>query len=86
MMSDSPGGEVLDFLREQFGRVHARFDRLAGDVTEIKQRLTTLEIQVGNLAGTEGSHYAQVMLRMDRLDARLERVERRLDLVDAPGV
>ena len=81
-MSDNPNGQVLDYLREQFARVNGKLDRLSGDMAEIKQRLTTVEIQVGNLAGTEGSHYAQVMLRMDRLDARVERIEQRLDLVD----
>jgi tetrahydromethanopterin S-methyltransferase subunit G len=74
---------VLDYLREQFARVHQRFDRLTDDVSELKRRMTTLEIQVGNLAGTEGSHYAQVMLRLDRVDVRLDRIERRLDLTDA---
>jgi hypothetical protein len=80
-MSDSLN--VPDYLREQFGRTNAKIDDLRADTVEMKQRLTTLEIQVGNLAATEGSHYAQIMLRMDRIDLRVERIERRLDLADA---
>ena len=51
--------------------------RLTGDMLEIKQRLTTLEIQVGNQTATEQSHYAQIMHRLDRHEARLDRIERR---------
>lgn len=84
-MSDTGDRDVLDFLREQFGRVHAKLDRLGDDVRELKQRVTTLEIQVGSLVATESSHYAQTMLRMDRLETRLDRIERRLDLVETPA-
>jgi hypothetical protein len=74
--------DVLDYLREQFARVNTRLDRIAEDVGEVKQRLTTLEIQVGGLVATEQSHYAQTMSRLDRFEARLDRIERRLDLTD----
>jgi hypothetical protein len=83
-MSDTPDNLVLDFLREQFLRVNTKIDRMAEDMVEVKQRLTTLEIQIGNLAATEQSHYAQTMLRLDRHEARLDRIERRLDLTEAP--
>jgi tetrahydromethanopterin S-methyltransferase subunit G len=83
-MSDDPNKNVLDYLREQFFRVHQRFDKLEADMGEVKQRLTAVEIQVGNLSGTEASHYGATMLRLDRVEQRLDRIERRLDLVDAP--
>ncbi len=46
------------------------------------RRLTTLEVSVGSLAATEMSHYANTALRADNSDARLDRIERRLDLRD----
>jgi tetrahydromethanopterin S-methyltransferase subunit G len=79
-MSEQPEHPTLILLR----RLDAKIDELRADVAEVKQRLTTLEIQVGNLTATEQSHYAQIMLRMDRHDARLDRIERRLELADAP--
>jgi division protein CdvB (Snf7/Vps24/ESCRT-III family) len=82
-MSDDPNKNVMDYLRAQFDRTNAKIDGMREDLAEVKQRLTALEIQVGNQVATEQSHYAQVMLRMDRHDARLDRIERRLDLVEA---
>jgi hypothetical protein len=78
-MSDQPDNLVLIYLR----RIDAKVDELRADLLEVKQRLTTLEIQVGNLVATEQSHYAQLMLRMDRHDARLDRIERRFELTEA---
>lgn len=78
-MSDQPDSLILVFLR----RIDARVEALTADVAEVKQRLTTLEIQVGNAAATEQSHYGQVMQRLDRQDVRLDRIERRLDLIPA---
>ncbi len=77
-MSDNPN--VLGYLREQFARAHGKIDEPRSDVLEVKQRLTTFEIQVGSLVATEQSHYAQKMLRMDRVEQRLDRIERWLDL------
>jgi hypothetical protein len=45
--------------------------------------MTTLEFSVGNLMSIEASHYAGQSGRLDRVDARLERIERRLELADA---
>lgn len=79
-MSDGPDNLKLVYLR----RIDAKVDALRDDMTEVKQRLTTLEMQVGNLVATEQGHYAQVMLRLDRHEKRLDRIERRLDLVETP--
>ena len=78
-MSDDPDNIVLVYLR----RIDARTDRIAQDVADLKQRFTTLEIQVGQAIATEASHYAQIMLRMDRFEDRLDRIERRQDLTSA---
>ena len=81
-MSDQPDNLVLSLLRA----IRNDVMEIRADLLEVKQRLTTLEIQVGNLVATEQSHYAQLMLRMDRHEARLDRIERRLDLTaDAPS-
>jgi hypothetical protein len=47
---------------------------LSEDMREVKGRLSAPEAQ-----------YASLSLRVDRLDARLRRVEQRLDLVDEPA-
>jgi archaellum component FlaC len=77
-MSDRQDGEVLDYLREQFARVHARFDRLDADVGDLKVRMTSVEDQIAGLHGD----FANQSRRLDRIDQRLGRIERRLDLVD----
>lgn len=79
-MSDEPDNLVLVFLR----RLDGKMDDLRADMADLKQRQTTLEVQVGHLNATESSHYGQIMLRLDRLETRLERIARRLDLVDTP--
>jgi hypothetical protein len=50
-MSDNPNGQVLDYLREQFARLHTKLDHLAEDVTDLKRRMTSLEAQVALLHG-----------------------------------
>jgi hypothetical protein len=74
-----PENLVLEHLR------HIRSDMggLRDDVRDIKQRLTNLEIAVGSLAASEANHYAMTAVRADRVDERLERIERRIDLADA---
>jgi hypothetical protein len=80
-MSDQPENLMLVFLR----RLDAKMDGLVHDVTDLKHRMTAVEIQIGSMASTEQSHYASLALRLDRTDARLERIERRLDLTEAPA-
>ena len=78
----SESANVLDYLREQFARTNDKIDALRADMAEVKQRLTTLEIQSGNFMASEQSHYGATMQRLDRLESRLDRIERRLDLVE----
>jgi len=80
-MSDNRASIMLDHLRAIRGDIGLMKD----DLADVKQRLTTLEIQLGAMVATEQSHYGQTMLRLDRLDVRLDRIERRLDLTDAPA-
>jgi len=59
---------VLEHLRAIRGTV----ERLAEDMIEVKQRLGNLEHQ-----------YASVSSRVDRVDERVQRIEKRLGLIDA---
>ncbi len=62
--------EVRAEMKERFDRRDKKLDRMTDDMRDIKVRMTNAEEA---LAG--------VNRRVDRLDARLERVEKRLDLV-----
>jgi hypothetical protein len=66
-MSDERDDLVLERLRE----IRALLGAVKEDTADIKLRAGMLE------AG-----YASMSLRIDRLDVRLERVERRLNLID----
>jgi tetrahydromethanopterin S-methyltransferase subunit G len=70
---------VLEHLRH----IRGGLDALREDVRDVSHRLTSLEIQVSNFVTTETSHYAGLALRMDRTDDRLDRIERRLEIVPA---
>ena len=66
-MADDPDSTVLRMLR----RRDEKIDRIAADTADLKVRMTSVE---ANLAALNGL--------IDCLDARVERIERRLDLVD----
>ncbi len=78
-MTEDPENIVLRYLR----RIDDKVDRLGEDMRDVKHRLTALEIGIANLAATEASHYANVAVRADRTEERLDRIERRLDLREA---
>ena len=61
--------EVIDFLRVQFAQVNSKLDQLAADVGNLKVRMSGVEMGL-----------AEANSRLDRMDARIERIERRLDL------
>ena len=68
-MAEEPDHVVLHLLR----RMDANLDRVVGDVRDIKIRMTSLE---ECLAGTNR--------RIDGRELRVERIGRRLDLVEHP--
>jgi hypothetical protein len=78
-MNDEPENLTLAILR----RLDAKVDGVALELRDIKHRLTALEVAVANLAATEANHYANVALRADRTDDRLDRIEKRLGLADS---
>ncbi len=67
-MAKEPENVVLVLL----GKIDERTERMADDLQDLKSRVTSVE---GGLAG--------VNRRLDRLDSRVERIERRLELTDA---
>ncbi len=67
-MAKEPDNVVLVLLR----KIDERTERMADDLQDLKSRVTSVE---GGLAG--------VNRRLDRLDNRVERIERRLELTDA---
>jgi phosphoglycerate-specific signal transduction histidine kinase len=70
---------MLDVLREQFGRVHAKIDQLTAGQLDLSRRVSSLKAQVALLHGD----FAHQSMRIDRIEVRLERIERRLDIVPA---
>lgn len=67
-MTDKPENIVLDLLRA----IHS-------DIAEVKTDLVELKERVGNLE----SQYASVSRRLDRMAGDIERIKKRLDLVEA---
>ena len=78
-MAEEAENHTLALLREmradiaaRFNRLDEKLDRIADDVRDLKIRQTaTEEALVG------------IHRRLDRLDLRVERIEKRLDLVEA---
>ncbi|MFN7598222.1 MAG: hypothetical protein ACK5PT_16075 [Cereibacter sp.] len=52
--------------------IQATLSKLVDDIHEVKERLGIIEMQ-----------YASLSNRMDRMDLRIERIERRLGLIEA---
>lgn len=73
-MSPAMENLVLEHLRA----IRATQDRHSDDLIEIKGRLGQLESQVAVLTG----NYASLSNRLDRMDLRIARIEKRLDLVE----
>jgi predicted nuclease with TOPRIM domain len=57
---------------EHLRHIRSAVDGLRDDMREVKGRLGILESQYANLSN-----------RLDRVDGRIERIERRLNLADA---
>jgi hypothetical protein len=74
-VSDAPDNLILVYLR----RIDEKVDRLAGSVADIGRRVTSLETKVALLHGD----FAAQSERIDRIGLRLERIERRLEIVAA---
>ena len=67
-MSDGSDSLILRFMRQ----VDAKLDRVIDDLGDIKVRVTNVE-----------ENLAALNRRVDRMDLRMERIERRLDLAES---
>ena len=79
-MTDNVENSIIEHLKPIRGRV----DRIAEDMTDVKLRLSSLESAMVHVkreltSGDETDARQQVSL--DRLADRIERIERRLDLI-----
>jgi hypothetical protein len=57
---------VLDYLREQFGRLHTKMDRIIDDVGDLKARMTGVELELARLS----MRVAETNARIDRIEVR----------------
>jgi predicted nucleic acid-binding Zn-ribbon protein len=71
MSSDKRAEVTNELLLETLKAIQGTLMRLVDDIHEVKERLGILEMQ-----------YASLSNRMDRMDLRIERIERRLGLVE----
>jgi predicted nucleic acid-binding Zn-ribbon protein len=79
-MADEPDNMVVAWMR----RLDAKFDGMREDMQQIKGRLTNVETALAMVATEAGSLMAadaRMQQSIDRMSDRLERIERRLDLV-----
>jgi hypothetical protein len=77
-MSDHSAIDVTDFAHEHFAWVHIKLDNLSAGQQDLSTRVTSLEAQLALLHGD----FANQSMRIDRVDERLYRIERRLEPVD----
>ena len=74
-MTDNVENLILEMLR----RMDKRLDNIEGDVSELKTRATAVDEHIGGLFITVSGNNT----RLDRMDERLKRIERRLELREA---
>lgn len=79
--------EIDNLVLEHLRHIRNRVDRIAEDVDDIKLRMSGLENAM-LLVKREIAHGdetdARQQLTLDKLAARVERIERRLDLTEQP--
>ena len=81
-MAENVENLVLEHLRA----IRADIGMMKDDIREVKQRLTSLESGVAALRRDNAHLYgdmADQQSRYDRLSERVERIERRLDILPA---
>jgi len=81
-MAEGPDDLVLELLK----RIQGTLNGMALDISDLKTRMTTLEGQMGQMTQMLGHlevQQAATNKRIDRLDERVGRIERRLDLTEA---
>ncbi len=74
-MANEPENILLVYLR----RLDEKMDRIIEDVQDVKRPLTSLEAAVAMVHGD----FAGQSLRIDRIETRLDKIDRRLDIGNA---
>jgi uncharacterized protein Yka (UPF0111/DUF47 family) len=69
-------GNVSDLVLEHLRYIRATVDRTADDIRDIKHRVTQLEIGQATLLGADAAKSD----RIDRLEHRIDTLEKRLSL------
>lgn len=77
MPADKRAEVTNELLFETLKAIQGTLARHGDDLRDIKERLGHVAAQVGGLA----MQYASLSNRIDRIDLRVEWIERRLDLV-----
>ena len=72
---------TLEFIARQNDRIIEHLRHLDGQLAEMREDIREIKGRLGSL---EAQH-ASLSNRVDRLDLRLERVERRLGLIGEPA-
>ena len=72
-MSDEPENLILAYLR----RIDEKIDRLSDDIGDLRQPVTSLDEQAARIRGD----MVAMSSRIDGIRLRLDRIERRFDLV-----
>ena len=72
-MSEEPENLILVYLR----RIDEKIDRLSDDIGDLRQRVTSLDEQAARIRGD----MVAMSSRIDGIRDRLDRIERRFDLV-----
>jgi uncharacterized coiled-coil protein SlyX len=79
--------EIDNLVLEHLRHIRGRVDQIAEDVSDLKHRMTSLEGTM-SLVKREVAYGDEAVARhqvsLDRLSARIARIERRLDLDDSP--
>ncbi len=78
--------DIIDLTRERFNRVDAKLDRILSALETATGRIASLEEQVA-LQRRESNllreDFIRLEHRIDGMDQRLAKIEKRLDLVNA---
>ena len=74
-MTDETANLILELLR----RLDVKVDRLTDAVGDLQRRVSSIELSVAQLHGD----FAGQSVRIDKIEARLLRIERRLEIVPA---
>ena len=73
-MTENVESLILEMLR----RIDLRLDNVENDVSELKTRATAMDEHIGGMFIT----LSGVNTRLDRMDERMKRIERRLESSD----